>query len=450
MIDSYTGSDGKRHEVMQRADGTTFERTSDVGASGFGAGKKIDSYVGADGKKHDIFQRSDGTTYEAASEGGVKETGSARPVYGPPMSIRNARELAQQGMEFMGEDGKPIDVASLPDEMGLKRFTVQGKTVWVPFSPNEKVVTVGNESYAISPMDVDALTKGAGTDLGQKNVGSTNLPGYTGIDAQGNVQRVPGQRTPGTTGVKRDQGLTPLDSSVTTAAPGGRGTKTKATGSKKDLPLPISSYGKQADRATGVHLAQAALKQFGDDNLAVFDNPESVEKLKNIIGYIQKTAEQQVGTGQGPLGAVETWAGLPSAMNKLQQQLLQDQSIQLNQDEQRFLADYFYLLGSWPGMRKSVGTSPAKWSMNLMFSELPTPGLVNSSAEAKHRLANMEKETKQVVLPKQLQGLDSDDSDTSSREEKIIYALDPKGKRHQAKSGTPLPKGWKLENAAAH
>jgi len=414
MIDSYTGSDGKRHEVMQRADGTTFERTSDVGASGFGAGKKIDSYVGADGKKHDIFQRSDGSTYEAASEGSVKETGSARPVYGPPMSIRNARELAQKGMEFMGEDGKQIDVASLPDEMGLKRFTVQGKTVWVPFSPNEKVVTVGNESYAISPMDVDALTKGAGTDLGQKNVGSTNLPGYTGIDAQGTVQRVAGQRTPGTTGVKRDQGLTPLDTPTNANGRGAKGAaKTKPSGSsKKDLPLPISSYGKQADRATGVHLAQAALQQFRDDNLAVYDNPESVEKLKNIIGYIQKTAEQQIGTGQGPLGAVETWAGLPTAMNRLQQQLLQDQSIQLNQDEQRFLADYFYLLGSWPGMRKSVGTSPAKWSMNLMFSELPTPGLVNSSAEAKHRLANMEKETKQVVLPKQLQGLDGDDSPT--------------------------------------
>jgi hypothetical protein len=92
------------------------------------------------------------------------------------MSIRNARELAQQGMEFMGEDGKPIDVTSLPDEMGLKRFTVSGKTIWVPFSPNEKVVTVGNEKYAISPMDVGALTQGAGTDLGQANVGSTNTP----------------------------------------------------------------------------------------------------------------------------------------------------------------------------------------------------------------------------------------------------------------------------------
>jgi hypothetical protein len=345
LIDYYTGSDGKRHDIFQRPDGSTYESSSEAGVAGTGTGKKIDSYVGTDGKKRDIFQRTDGSTYESASEEGVRETGSARPVYGPPMSIRNARELAQQGMEFMGEDGKPIDVTSLPDEMGLKRFTVSGKTIWVPFSPNEKVVTVGNEKYAISPMDVGALTQGAGTDLGQANVGSTNTPGYVGIDQQGNVQRVAGQRTPGTKGVKQSGGLTPLESGATPKAVGagaGAGAsagKPKAQtggGKKGDLPLPMSSYGKQADRATGVHLAQAALKQFSDRNLEVFDNPESVEKLKNIIGYIQKTADQQIGTGKGPLGAVETWAGLPTAMNQAQQQLLQDQAIKLTDRNNSF------------------------------------------------------------------------------------------------------------------
>jgi hypothetical protein len=132
------------------------------------------------------------------------------------------------------------------------------------------------------------------------------------------VQRVAGQRTPGTKGVKQSGGLTPLESGATPkasgagAGPGASAGKPKAQtggGKKGDLPLPMSSYGKQADRATGVHLAQAALKQFSDRNLEVFDNPESVEKLKNIIGYIQKTADQQIGTGKGPLGAVETWAG---------------------------------------------------------------------------------------------------------------------------------------------
>lgn len=430
VIDNYNGADGKRHEVMQRSDGSTFERVSDATVQGTGAGKKVSDYVGADNRKHTIYQRPDGTHYEDISEADVRQTGNARPVYGPGLSVRQARDLSKQGQFFIGEDGQPIDLQSLPDEMGLKRFTMNGKTVWVPFSPNQRVVTVGNESYAISPMDIGGLTEGQGADLGQKNVGSTRLPGYTGIDTAGNVQRVAGVTTPGTTGVKRT--LPSLDPKYQPIAEGNK-TKGGAPGKKSQgapqgkangLPLPLSSYGKQADRATGVHLAQAALYQFRDSDLDVYDNPESVEKLKNIIGLIQKTAEQQLKTGQGPMAVVETWAGVPSTLNRLQQDLVQEQAIQLNPKEQQFLADYFYLLGSWPGMRKSVGTSPARWSMNLMFSELPTPGLVNSSTEAAARLKNMDKETKQVVLPKQMRTLDSGDNSETPKTVKFRQGND--------------------------
>jgi len=438
VVDYYTGADGKRHEVMQRSDGSTFERVSDSAVQGTGAGKKVSDYVGVDNKKHTIYQRPDGTHYEEISEEEVRQTGNARPVYGPGLSVRQARELGQQGQFFIGEDGQPIDLEKLPDEMGLKRFTLNGKTVWVPFSPNQRIVTVGNESYAISPMDVGALTEGAGTDLGQKNVGSTRLPGYTGIDAAGNVQRVAGQTTPNTTGVKRslpslDPKYQPIvEGKKTKGGVGGTGKKSQTPapqGKGNGLPLPASMYGKQADRATGVRLAQAALYQFRDSDLSVYDNPESVTKLRDIIGLIQKTADQQLKTGQGPMAAVETWAGLPATMNRLQQDILQDQAIQLNDQETQFLADYFYLLGSWPGMRRSVGTSPARWSMNLMFSELPTPGLVNNSKQAKARIENMEKETKQVVLPKQLRGIEGEESDKNQTSQDKTNKP-PKGATH--------------------
>ena len=98
---------------------------------------------------------------------------TGRPVMGPAISTLNARELAKQGRTFNDKDGNPIDLTSLPDTMGLKNIVWGGKSFYEPFSPNSKMVTVGNETFAVSPMDVEALKQGAGTDLGVHNAGVT-------------------------------------------------------------------------------------------------------------------------------------------------------------------------------------------------------------------------------------------------------------------------------------
>jgi hypothetical protein len=59
-------------------------------------------------------------------------------------------------------------------------------TFWVPFSPNQRQVTVGNQVYSVSPMDVQQIQGGGVAPLGPKRVGSTSTHEVIGVDANGN------------------------------------------------------------------------------------------------------------------------------------------------------------------------------------------------------------------------------------------------------------------------
>lgn len=166
--------------------------------------KEFDSWKKQQDELHKNRMEEEEAKAKAAAQAKAANP-SGRPVMGPAISARNARELAKQGRVYLDKDGQPIDLTNLPDNMGLKFIAWGGKNYYEPFSPNSKVITVGNETYAVSPMDAEAIgdkDHPAGTDLGQHNTGSTTRT----TDPVTNQTTV-AKHTPNTPGARSGGGL---------------------------------------------------------------------------------------------------------------------------------------------------------------------------------------------------------------------------------------------------
>ena len=92
----------------------------------------------------------------------------------------------------------------------------------------------------------------------------------------------------------------------------------------------------------------------------MFDNPQSVKKISEYLGLVdsQIANEAKSVAGQGPSAAIEWYIALPQTVIGLQQGALADASRGLNPEEQRFVADYYRVLGTIGGMRAATGASP--------------------------------------------------------------------------------------------
>jgi hypothetical protein len=134
-------------------------------------------------------------------------------------------------------------------------------------------------------------------------------------------------------------------------------------------------------------------------DLGVFDNPQSVKRISEYLSLVNSlTATEGKGaTDQGPLAAVKWYTELPETIIGLQQGALADASRGLSPQEQRFVADYYRVLGTIGGMRTATKASSAQWSYNTLRAELPTPGAVTNAAEARRRINNFIKETNVVA-----------------------------------------------------
>jgi hypothetical protein len=191
-------------------------------------------------------------------------------------------------------------------------------------------------------------------------------------------------------------------------------------------------------------------------DLSVFDNPDSVKRISEYLGLVNSQIANEAKTvaGQGAWAAAEWYIGLPQAVIGLQQGALADASRGLSKEEQRFVADYYRVLGTIGGMRAATGASSAQWSYNTLRGELPTPGPVTSKSEAARRVNNFIQETNVVSKRNPLLGSAAALPERPSTvppppSGKAIYAKDPQGVVHQAAEGTPLPKGWTLTDAPA-
>lgn len=194
---------------------------------------------------------------EALAKARAANQRAPRPAGSMTTSVLDARKMASAtGKIYKGYDGTPIPIDDMDETMGLKGMTVwdPDKNDWdvryEPFSPNQKTITVGGETFAVSPMDVSKLaTGGAGTDLGAHNIKTKRVT----IDPVTNQPTV-SVSTPEVTGLKA--GSLPAPPSATapattpaTAAPAGGGTPrpTKAPAAASAPPAPAKAAPAKVD-----------------------------------------------------------------------------------------------------------------------------------------------------------------------------------------------------------
>lgn len=222
----------------------------------------------------------------------------------------------------------------------------------------------------------------------------------------------------GTPGPQAKKGLTPLDAGAGgtaggKAVPGAKpaGAKPSAGGKGGGARL-IGNYIKPQQfnslNTQAIAIDEARNSLVGDDpanpngglsaDLGVFDNPDSIERIQNYLGFIEKNVagEANAAGAAGPLAAAEWYAQLPVAVSNLQQQAQQELAMQLTPEEQTFVTDYFRVMGTIGGLRAATKMPGSRWSFMNLYNELPTPGRVNNKQDAMRRIQNIVKETNVV------------------------------------------------------
>jgi hypothetical protein len=244
-------------------------------------------------------------------------------------------------------------------------------------------------------------------------------------------------------------GLTPLQGSQKAPASGGA-TKHLPGGARV-----IGSYVRPQQfntlntQATAIDEARNSL--VGDDpkevgglagDLGVFDNPDSVQRIMQYLGFVEKniSGEGQRATGSGPMAAVEWYTQLPVTISNLQQQAQQELGLQLQPEEQKFVTDYFRVMGTIGGLRAATKMPGARWSFMNLYNELPTPGRVNNKADARKRIENILQETNVVskhnpLSKPSLTSLDGDDT-KQFRDKGKVYKI-PSGSVAEFKKDHP-------------
>lgn len=332
---------------------------------------------------------------------------SARPVWGPAISTSNAKLLGQQGKVFKDTNGNPIDLTELPESMGLKSITVRTangwETLYEPFSPNSKVIEVGGEKYAISPMDVEKLMGGSGTDLGAGKVAST-----TKTTDPTTGQTTVSTRTPNVTPRSAAKpGLpAPPKASGTIAAPK---QSTAPSGLDENGHIPDTFKGSTPQVIEGANQLL--------DGRDVKDIPQKVRQLSAELAR-KNGWEQGKFTPKDQVLLKESTTFLKKAMNDHSLKVLDDRvsamklaeliekqgdkqvmlstaittniSKSLTNDEAAFLRMYNQLLGTISGLGQLVRVGkPTESSIRRLMSELPNPKTVQGSADAKKRMQRL-------------------------------------------------------------
>jgi hypothetical protein len=295
---------------------------------------------------------------------------STRAVMGPAVSVSNARLLAREGKSFNDIDGNPIDLTSLPDSMGLKNVIHGGKSYYEPFSPNSKVLTVGNETYAISPMDVEALSQGAGTDLGvhRTPTGFSSVKGVSesGLDV---TQRT---TTPATPGVKSRTTPPPAPGGAAAGAAGGT---PGGTGNLLPTAANAKRIGPVREAMTQVlgDPTQPGFKALGD-YAALADDPVVAKHVGAALERVLNGMEQDEKKAGSLITLLENYGGVPQAIARTQVEINKDLIGKLTPKEAELFNASISSLSTFIGMRALTGGSAAQFSVKALERDLPLVG----------------------------------------------------------------------------
>lgn len=367
-------------------------------------------------RQQDLLHQHKMEEAKALQQAKAQSGARPRPVHSGSVGILDARKMASSGKVFMGEDG-PIDVNSLDPTMGLYGMVVRNdkgdwETQYTPFSPNQRTVTVGNETYAVSPMDISKMTGGAdpqaasaGSDLGQHTTpkSGTHEAPMIGADGQPVAVKLHSTSTPGTPGIKgrtSTGGSTPPPAAPTAQLPvkgagaGANGTSKPVSGAGAGGPnganrplsaLPPGTYNQMLQRVSPIR--GAATQLFGDPTNPnfkplsaygdVMDDPAAQQRIAAAWNLIRKDGDEARGdaTSGDLITMMRNYSGTPGAVAESEAEKMRETLDALKPKEAEMINRLFSTYGTLPGLRSITKASAAKFSMLNMEREVPIPGM---------------------------------------------------------------------------
>jgi hypothetical protein len=319
----------------------------------------------------------------------------------------SASNLITRTVNIMGPSGIPEvafrqgDTVYDHDENGKKRILGQ----LIPFSPrmlnretDREVWTQNTKTGEFERQILRSATK-------------VNVPGMSmGVPPASTVQGQPAATpsgppsvTPQTTAPAGGAARAPAVSRPKTAAASRSQDSTSLLEEAPASHVPAGQANVLAGRAGGVFQASSALVGSDDElkrgeigglaaDLDVFKNPDSVKRISEYLDLVSRSVsgegEKAAGAGWGDL--IKWWGGLPQTIVGLEQGALRDKANEIakHPDEQKFISDYFRVMGTFPGIRNSTGLPSTNASYATMRNEMPTPGVVTDYDQAVDKLAN--------------------------------------------------------------
>lgn len=382
------------------------------------AAAKGDKLVGApiqlkgeDGKTHSFqkIQTSDGEFVMKDLGEPPEKSLTARPtiISSDVVSSDHAKALAAQGVEYPGEDGKPIDLAKIPDGMVLQAIHVAGKpTFYKPRDINAKIINVGNEEIAVSPLlgDVKGVANGGGTVLGQSRVPTQRTSEQIAIDPTTNQlvkNTLRSSSTPQTTGpAGAPRTSAPVTGAPATAKPQGQ-TPTPQSGDIKGVPLGANNTYQQRV----IPVREAITQVIGDPSqpdlkplqsyIKLADDPKARERLGTALrltfdglnqasneGAHISAAAGPVSVSTGGIGEVFTnMLGVPQKIAEQKSGIIQAAINKLTPEEKEYFDSVMSAYSTIVGLRSLTRASASQSSVAAIERELPIIGVNTTDSE---------------------------------------------------------------------
>lgn len=339
------------------------------------------------------------------------------------VSREDALNLLKQGSTFETQDGKEIDIENLPPNMGLQAMVSGNKMFWVPITPNQKTVTVGNVVYAATPYELKEIGQPGATGptaLGQARTGSSGTTAQLAVDPSTNkltVNTLPRTEIPNTPGAQpapqantapKQPAAPPARGPMPapTAQPQGQGQpaqpKQADTGGATLRGAPVAMFNAQTQKA--VPLMESVSQVFGDPAhpeikpllgyAELADDPKSSARLGKALKMTFDSLNEasgggNVAVGAGPVsvsaGGIGTWLqnalGVRPAVADQNAKMMQKAIADLTPQEREAYDAEMTAFSTAVGLRSLTKASAAQGSVRAIERELPLIGVNVASSK---------------------------------------------------------------------
>lgn len=312
------------------------------------------------------------------------------------VNLDSAKSLAANGFPFNDHDGKPIDIEKIPEGMVLQTIRKpDGTTYYSPRNMADKVVTVGNQVIAVNPSQVQQISQGAGTVLGQARVGTSGtgqVPVYNPDTKEFEMFNTQRTTNPNTPGPVRAPGATV----VPPATPGGAPRPAVAPPASGGMGNRIPAGQRAGVVTQSLPVQQAAVQITGDPELGIkglkdfaylADKPESVKRIGSALNLIfdqmdGATGGAHISADAGPISistggigsVLQNAFGVPQKLAEQKSKIISDVVSKLPPDEQEYINSVMSSFASAVGLRSLSKASASQSSVRSIEREYPTIG----------------------------------------------------------------------------